>query len=104
MRTVRLLVAYDGTRFHGWQVQPGLRTVQGVLEGALRPVLDDPDVRLSGAGRTDQGVHARGQVASFTTAAALPARALTPLLRRRLPPDVRVRKAADAPEGFHARH
>src|SRR5438552_18032744 len=104
MRTLRLLVAYDGTRFHGWQVQPGVRTVQGVLEQALSRVLDEPGVRLTGAGRTDQGVHARGQVASFTTESSLPARALPPLLGRRLPPDVRVRRAAEVPAGFHARH
>lgn len=104
MRTLRLTVAYDGTAFHGWQIQPGLRTVQGELEDALRTVLDDARVRVAGAGRTDAGVHARGQVASFQTASALPLRAYVPLLSRRLAPDVRVREAREAPDGFHARH
>ena len=97
------MVAYDGTAFHGWQVQPGLRTVQGVLEEGLREVLGTT-VTLAGAGRTDAGVHARGQVASFETDTVLPARALPPLLARALPGDVRVVSAAEAPPGFHARH
>ena len=103
MHTVRLLVAYDGTDFHGWQVQPGVRTVQGVLEEALRQVLDDGTIRLAGAGRTDAGVHARGQVASFGTAARCPVRAIPPLANRGLPRDVRVLAAADVTSGFHAR-
>src|SRR5262245_15064676 len=104
MRTIRLLMAYDGTAFHGWQVQPGYRTVQGVMEEALRDALHENPPRVSGAGRTDAGVHARGQVASFTAATDLPAKALAPLLNRRLPSDVRVCAAADAPPDFHARH
>ena len=102
MRTIRLDVAYDGTEFHGWQSQPGLRTVQGVLEEALARALGEP-VRLSGAGRTDAGTHARGQVASFTSETRLPASALAPILRPLLPVDVEVRSAADEPPGFHAR-
>ncbi len=104
MRTIRLLLAYDGTEFHGWQVQPGRRTVQGVVEEALRDMLGDDAPRVAGAGRTDAGVHARGQVASFSCASELPAKAFGPLLNRRLPADVRVRAAAEAPAGFHARH
>ena len=104
MRTVKLVVAYDGTGFHGWQTQPEKRTVQRSIEEALADVLNQPDVRLYGAGRTDSGVHARAQVASFKTETALPVRAFAPLLNRRLPSDVRVREAADVPEGFHARH
>lgn len=104
MRTLSLTVAYDGTRFHGWQVQPGIRTVQGILEEALKDVMNDGEIRLAGAGRTDAGVHARGQVASFTTSSTLPARAIAPLASRRLPDDVRVTHARDMDPVFHARH
>jgi tRNA pseudouridine38-40 synthase len=103
MGTFRLLVAYDGTAFRGWQRQPGQRTVQGVLEEALAGALGVPAVTLKGAGRTDAGVHARGQVASFRAECRLPARALAPLVGPRLPSDVRVREAREAPEGFDAR-
>ena len=103
-RTFRLTVAYDGTAFHGWQRQPGVRTVQGELEGALAVVLASAEVTVAGAGRTDAGVHARGQVASFRHESHLPARAFPPLLNRSLPRDVRVTAASEEPEGFHARH
>ncbi len=103
-RTFRLTVAYDGTDFHGWQVQPGVRTVQGELERAVSEALELPGLRVHGAGRTDTGVHARGQVASFSARTALPARALPPLVGRRLPKDVHVVDAAEAPADFHARH
>ena len=102
MPTFRLDVAYDGTAFHGWQVQPGLRTVQGVLEEAVQKVLGEA-VRLTGAGRTDAGCHARGQVASFTASTSLPATALAPLLRRYLPDDLQVPRAAAVENGFDAR-
>ena len=103
-RTFRLTVAYDGTAFHGWQRQPGVRTVQGELEAALERVLQGGAVTTAGAGRTDAGVHARGQVASFAHPTHLPARALPPLLARELPGDMRVTTAVEAPDGFHARH
>ena len=103
MKTIRLDVAYDGTDFHGWQRQVGLRTVQGVLEAGLEQVLSE-SVRLAGAGRTDAGVHARGQVASFRTATRLPARAILALLRRRLPADVEVMEVREVAADFHARH
>lgn len=103
-RTFRLVVAYDGTAFHGWQKQPGQRTVQGELEAALARVLQDPLVTVAGAGRTDQGVHARGQVASFRATTTLPAKAFPPLLCRELPHDVRVVGADERPDSFHARH
>jgi tRNA pseudouridine38-40 synthase len=103
-RTFKLVVAYDGTGFHGWQRQPDRRTVQGELEAALGRVLGVPDVTVAGAGRTDAGVHARGQVASFTSVTTLPARAFPPLLCRELPRDIRVLAAEEQPDGFHARH
>src|SRR5438046_9791 len=103
MPVFKLIVGYDGTRFHGWQAQSGLRTVQGELMAALSNVLEQP-VALHGAGRTDQGVHARGQVVSFESDTRLPARALAPLGNRALPDDVRIRSAQAAPDRFHARH
>ena len=103
-RTFRLTVAYDGSAFHGWQKQPGPRTVQGELEAALGRVLGGDTISTAGAGRTDTGVHARGQVATFTWETTLPARALAPLLNKQLPRDVRVTDAAEVAERFHARH
>jgi tRNA pseudouridine38-40 synthase len=102
VRILKLIVAYDGAGFAGWQRQPGRRTVQGVMEAHLSEVLEET-IRLSAAGRTDAGCHARGQVASCVTAARLPARALAPVLNRRLPDDVRLREASDARPGFDAR-
>ncbi len=103
-RVFRLTVAYDGTGFHGWQRQPGLRTVQGELERAAAEALATVDIVVQGAGRTDAGVHARGQVASLAAGTALPARAVRALVQRALPDDVRVVDAAEAPPTFHARH
>jgi tRNA pseudouridine38-40 synthase len=95
--TGRLLLEYDGSEFAGWARQPGLRTVQGVLEEALSTVLRR-DVELTAAGRTDRGVHARGQVASHPGDPA-PLRSLNALL----PDDVAVLRSEKAPDGFHAR-
>ena len=102
---LRIDLGYDGSDFRGWATQPGLRTVQGTLEAALATVLRVPSVRVVCAGRTDTGVHARGQVvhADLDDAAAYDER----LLRRLngiLPADVRVHDVAPAPEGFDARH
>ncbi len=101
MPTVRLDIEYDGAGFRGWARQPGLRTVQGEVEAALATVLREP-VDLTVAGRTDTGVHARGQVASFQTSADPPED-----LSRRLngigPDDVVVTAAAVATDGFDAR-
>ncbi len=102
MRVIRLLVAYDGTDFHGWQAQPGQRTVQGTLAEALAGALGETP-GLHAAGRTDAGVHARGQVVSFATGSRLPIRAVVPRTNRALPRDVRVRAASEVPEDFHAR-
>jgi tRNA pseudouridine38-40 synthase len=98
-----LTVAYDGTEFRGWQKQPDVRTVQGVLEAALSRVLGSV-VKTAGAGRTDTGVHARGQVASFVHDTTLPASALPHLLNPELPLDARVMDAVESPSTFHARH
>lgn len=108
---LRLEVAYDGTGFAGWARQPGLRTVQGELESALTTVLRAPEaVRVACAGRTDAGVHARGQVAHADVPselwAALESRGAELPVRRLagvLPADVRVRAVGQAPAGFEAR-
>ncbi|HEV2727140.1 MAG TPA: tRNA pseudouridine(38-40) synthase TruA [Solirubrobacterales bacterium] len=102
MPTVRLDIEYDGAGFRGWARQPGLRTVQGELEAALATVLREP-VELTVAGRTDTGVHAKGQVASFQTSVEPPED-----LMRRLngigPDDVAVTAAGVVADGFDARH
>jgi len=102
--TFKLVVAYDGTQFHGWQVQPGQRTVQGVLEEAMSEVLGVDGIRIHGAGRTDAGVHARGQVASFSAATRVPAIGIRHSLNRKLPDDVRVTASHEVSDAFHARH
>lgn len=108
MPAYRVTLAYDGTDFEGWQVQERpegacARTVQGELEGALRRLAGDAPVRVAGAGRTDAGVHALGQVASFELPRAFEPPALLRALNGLLPADVRALEAAEAPPGFHAR-
>lgn len=111
---VRLDLGYDGADFHGWAAQPGQRTVQGVLEAALGTVLRIEPPSLTVAGRTDAGVHARGQVSHVDLPTAAwqqvpgrserePGDALVHRLAGVLPPDIRVRAAAVAPTGFDAR-
>lgn len=99
----RVTLGYDGTDFHGWQRQPDLRTVQGELEHALHGVFGR-EVSVNGAGRTDAGVHARGQVASFSGSTELPVHALRPLVGRACPADIRIRSIEAAAPDFHARH
>jgi tRNA pseudouridine38-40 synthase len=103
-RVVRLLMAYDGTSFRGWARQRDrhVRTIEGVLTDRLREVLREP-VRLSVAGRTDAGVHAAGQVASFYTSSSLAAPRIQTALNAALSPELVVRAAVDAPESFDAR-
>ncbi|HET9724131.1 MAG TPA: tRNA pseudouridine(38-40) synthase TruA [Actinomycetota bacterium] len=102
MPVVRLTLAYDGTAFRGWALQRGQRTVEGVLSDALARVLGS-EPRLSVAGRTDAGVHARGQVVSFVGPGDVDAGRLRRSLNGMLSPEVVVRQARRAPEGFDAR-
>jgi tRNA pseudouridine38-40 synthase len=102
-RVVRLTLAYDGTGFHGWAKQREQRTVEGVLQTALERFLRDRP-KISAAGRTDAGVHARGQVVSFRVADIVDVGRLQPTLNALLAPEVVVTKACGAPDGFHARH
>jgi tRNA pseudouridine38-40 synthase len=99
----KLVLAYDGTGFHGWQVQPDCVTVQGELRAALARVTGE-DVLPQGSGRTDAGVHALGQVASFALAAPIPEANLVRALNRTLPASIRVLDAARMTGNFHARH
>jgi tRNA pseudouridine38-40 synthase len=99
----KLTLAYDGSDFFGWQVQPDRLTVQGVLADAIERVTGER-VLPQGSGRTDAGVHARGQVASFALEAPIPAGNLLRALNRKLPESIRALSAEPAPPDFHARH
>jgi tRNA pseudouridine38-40 synthase len=103
-RTVKLLLGYDGTDFHGWAKQrdPSIRTIEGEVTSQLERVLREP-VRLSVAGRTDAGVHARGQVASFRTGSVVSPDRLRKALNAALAPEVVVVDASHAADGFDAR-
>lgn len=98
---LKLLLAYDGTDFAGWQTQPNQRTVQGVLEAAIRDLTGDQPMLLC-AGRTDAGVHALGQVASVETRSRIPPEKWRPALQVRLPRDLVVREVTEVPARFHA--
>jgi tRNA pseudouridine38-40 synthase len=99
----RATLTYDGTPYHGWQVQPNRTTVQGTLAGALLHLTGET-VLPQGSGRTDAGVHALAQVASFSLAANIPAANLHRALNRTLPPSIRILSLTEALPGFHARH
>jgi tRNA pseudouridine38-40 synthase len=102
MRRIRLKLAYDGGGFHGWQVQPGLPTIQGALERILSDMEGRP-VQVAGSGRTDAGVHALEQVAAFTFENPIPLENLRRALNRLLPPAIRVLAAEEAAPDFHPR-
>jgi tRNA pseudouridine38-40 synthase len=101
-RNIKLTIAYDGGDFHGWQVQPGQQTVQGVLMDLLYRITGEMPA-LCGAGRTDAGVHAWGQVAHFKTESAINPHQLAGALNALAPPSIRIREAAEVPVDFHAR-
>jgi tRNA pseudouridine38-40 synthase len=103
MKNWKLILTYDGTAYHGWQVQPGLPTIQGELQKAIDRVLGEAPLP-QGSGRTDAGVHALGQVASFSLAAPIPPENLMRALNRTLPAAIRVLQAEAVPETFHARY
>jgi tRNA pseudouridine38-40 synthase len=102
MQTVKLTIAYDGSDFHGWQLQPGLPTIQGALHDAIRQITQEP-ITIHGASRTDAGVHALGQVAHFKTHSTLDAQEIQRGLNALLPPPVRVVAAQEVGQDFHAR-
>ncbi len=98
----KLTVEYDGTDYHGWQIQPDAPTIQGMLEDAIRRMLGE-SVRVAAAGRTDAGVHAEGQVVSFTLQRAVPADTLSRGLNALTPRDISIRDAVVVPDDFDPR-
>jgi tRNA pseudouridine38-40 synthase len=102
MRNIKLLLAYDGSEFSGWQVQPGAATIQGTLSSAIGRLTGEK-VLPQGSGRTDAGVHALAQVATLPTQSTIPAENLVKALNDILPPSIRVMSACDAGPDFHAR-
>ena len=103
LQTWKLTLAYDGTEFSGWQIQPGEPTIQGELQAALRRVTGEAPLP-QGSGRTDAGVHALGQVASFELEANIPPENLQRALNRALPAAIRILESRTVPGTFHARH
>lgn len=103
MRTMKLTVAYDGSGYHGFQRQPRDLTVQQVIEEALSRITGE-SITIAGSGRTDSGVHAKGQVVSFKTACPIPAANVKKAMNSILPPDITVLASEEAAEDFHARY
>jgi tRNA pseudouridine38-40 synthase len=103
MRNLRLLIAYDGTDFHGWQRQPNALTVQECLESTMEAILGEK-AQVYGSGRTDAGVHALNQVANFKTDCPIPCENLVKALNDALPPTVRIKDAQEVSARFHARY
>ncbi len=102
MRRIRFTISYDGSAYFGWQVQPGLPTVQGVLQGVLAQI-EGGSVKLHGSGRTDAGVHALAQVAACDLANPIPLENLQRALNRLLPRDIRILEVAEVEPHFHPR-
>lgn len=102
MRNLKIILAYDGSEFSGWQVQPNAATIQGMLASAIGRLTGEK-VLPQGSGRTDAGVHALGQVATFVTQSPMPAGNLVKALNDVLPASIRVLEATEAPLEFHAR-
>ena len=102
MRRIKILVSYDGAGYHGWQVQPGLPTIQGALEQAISQIEGQP-VQVAGSGRTDAGVHAVAQVAAFSIQNPIPVDNLRRAVNRLLPRDIRVLRVEESALDFHPR-
>ena len=102
MRNIKLIMAYDGSSYYGFQVQKQGPTIQEVLERALRELTGER-IRVTPAGRTDAGVHALGQVVNFRTGSSIPPERFAPALNTYLPRDIRIKLSREVPEDFHAR-
>jgi len=101
-RNFKLTISYDGTEFHGWQTQPNHRTVQQTLEQAIAALTGEPRIRLNASGRTDTGVHARGQIANFLSETTHSVETLLRAVNARLPEDVILLAAEEVPLTFDA--
>lgn len=102
-KRIRLTVAYDGTAYCGWQVQPGVVTIESELNRCLSDLLKE-DIQVIGASRTDSGVHAMGNIAVFDTTARMPGEKVSYALNQRLPEDIRIQKSEEVPLDWHPRH
>ena len=103
MKRVRLEVAYDGTCYCGWQIQPNVATIEGMLNKHLSELLNEP-IEVIGASRTDAGVHALQNIAVFDTKARIPAEKISYALNQRLPEDIRIQRSEEVAPDFHPRH
>lgn len=102
MKRVMLIVAYDGTNYHGWQLQPNVTTIESVLNETLSSLLKE-NIKVIGASRTDTGVHALGNIAVFDTQSRMPAEKVSYALNQRLPDDIRIQSSREVPQDFHPR-
>ncbi len=102
-KRIRLVVAYDGTNYHGWQIQKNGMTIESELNRCLTELLGEP-IEVIGASRTDAGVHAMGNVAVFDTSHQMPGKKIAYALNQRLPEDIRIQKSEEVPADWHPRH
>ena len=102
-RNLKVKLAYDGTDFNGWQIQPQCPTIQGTVADAIERVTGER-ILPQGSGRTDAGVHALGQIASFVLESPIPCENLMTALNHTLPASIRITEVVEVPYGFHARH
>jgi tRNA pseudouridine38-40 synthase len=103
MKRIMLVVAYDGTNYHGWQLQPGVATIESALNEALCNLFEE-DIKVIGASRTDTGVHSLGNIAVFDTNARMPAEKVAYALNQRLSEDIRIQSSKEVSLDFHPRH
>lgn len=103
MKRIKLIVAYDGSAYHGWQIQPGAPTIEGELNRALSELMQE-EIQVIGASRTDSGVHALCNVAVFDTKTRIPAEKIAYALNQRLPEDIKVQESSEVAQDFHPRH
>ncbi len=103
-KNIKLIIAYDGTNYSGWQKQKNKKTIQGIIEEKIRIITGDKSIKLNGSGRTDSRVHAIGQVANFNTSSNLPINRWSTVLNNELPEDIRIIGARKVADNFHARY